>query len=290
VFEKKYEIIKERPLSISWEEYEKHIKEQYNNLLLKKPEDEKAFQHFFETYPCMLPGAFGLLGISGHYPYNATLITQPDLIGLTTKIPDFMWIACDSMTVYPVFVEIETPSKEWFVSSGKPSEKFHQAQNQLTDWDVWFSNPKHRLLFFDFYGVPSSFYERLSVVPLYLLIYGRSNEFQGKHEFNEKRKHLERKNEFYMTFDRLSPSYGARDILCSYVRHRKYYAKSVPATFELGPNLAEYYSSIYDKEKAVLKNDLISEKRKEFLIKRIPYWDDFGRKKDKGIMSTSDFE
>jgi hypothetical protein len=277
-------------MKISWEEYEKHIKKEFNDLLINNPQEEKVFQNFFEKYPCMLPGAFGLLVESGHYPFNATVISQPELVGLSTKIPDFLWISCTSMTVYPVFIEIEAPHKEWFISSGQPSEKFIQAQNQLTEWNVWFSNPNHQMLFFDFYGVPSSFYKQRSIVPLYLLIYGRNSEFKKKPELNQKREHLQRDHEFYMTYDRLSPSYKASDLLCSYVKTAKYYAISVPATFQLGPNLAQYYSYINEKEQAVSNNNLISKERKEFLINRIPYWDLFGKSEQQGIINTGDFE
>ncbi|MBI5099589.1 MAG: DUF4263 domain-containing protein [Nitrospirae bacterium] len=287
MLEKKYKIIKDSPPSISWGQYEKHILGEYKKLLENKAKDEKAFQDFFEKYPCMLPGSFGMLGESGHYPFAASVISQPNLVGLKTKKPDFMWIACDSGTVYPVLIEIEAPSKKWFVSSGKPSEKFNQAQNQLTDWKTWFSNPKHRLLFFDYYAVPSSFYDGKSVILLFVLIIGRRNEFDGKPELSEKRKHLEREHEFYMTYDRVQPSYKASDLLCCKVKDRKYKAMSVPATLRLGPVLSGDYCLIHDKESAVKKNSLISRKRKDFLIRRIPYWDNLGEIRS---FHTRDFE
>lgn len=290
MFKKQYEIIKNSPPGISWEDYESHILKEYKSLLQNCPEDEKVFQTFFEKYPCMVPGTFGMLGESGHWPFAATLISQPEIVGLTTKIPDFIWIASDSMTIYPVLIEIEAPIKKWFTSSGKPSEKFNQALNQLTEWKVWFSRPEHRRLFFDYYAVSSYFYESRNVIPLYVLIYGRRNEFENKPYLNEKRKLLEREHEFIMTYDRLKPNYKSRDLFCCKVKNRQYFAINAPATIQLGPMVAEDYAIINDKENAVSNNELISKERKEFLIKRIPYWDEFGRKEDKGTMSTSDFE
>jgi hypothetical protein len=45
----------------------------------------------------------------------------------------------------------------------------------------------------------------------------------------------------------------------------------------LGDLGADYRFVINDKEDAVKKNILISEGRKEFLIRRMPYWDNLVR-------------
>lgn len=55
---------------------------------------------------------------------------------MTTRIPDFLWIATDSCNIYPIFVEIERPSKNWFTVSGQPTADFTQAQTQLAEWKV----------------------------------------------------------------------------------------------------------------------------------------------------------
>lgn len=111
-FNKSYRIIKNCPKALEWDEYESIIIKEYRELLKTNIDDESAFQSFFEKNPCMLPSAFGFFGESGHVPFNNALITQPILTGLTTKIPDFLWIASDSCTIYPVFIEIEKPSKK----------------------------------------------------------------------------------------------------------------------------------------------------------------------------------
>src|ERR1017187_2614000 len=51
-----------------------------------------------------VPGAFGLL--QGPGPLNYALISQPELKGVGEKRPDFLWIAFDSATIYPVLIEI----------------------------------------------------------------------------------------------------------------------------------------------------------------------------------------
>ena len=174
---KQYEILTDISKAMEWDQYTTIINEEYEELLKNKSNDETVFQEFFEKNPCMLPGAFGFFGESGHAPINNALITQPKLIGANTKIPDFLWIASDSCTVYPIFIEIEKPSKKWFTKKGQPSADFTQAQNQLTDWKVWFSNTTNRNLFFDFYNVDTNYLKDKSIEEYYVLIYGSRDEF-----------------------------------------------------------------------------------------------------------------
>ena len=42
------------------------------------------------------------------------VISKPKLPGLSDREPDFMWVACDSGSVYPILIELETPHKQWF--------------------------------------------------------------------------------------------------------------------------------------------------------------------------------
>ncbi|MCB2300578.1 hypothetical protein [Clostridium tagluense] len=49
-------------------------------------------------------------------------------------------------------------------------------------------------------------------------------------------------------------------------------------------------SKIYSKAEAISNNNLISNNRKRFLLSRLLYWDEFGRSKGRGIISTSDWE
>lgn len=287
---KKYEIISNGPKPIEWEIYQSRIVQEYEALLKTQADTEKTFQDFFERYPCMLPGAFGFFGESGHSPYNNVLITQPHLVGLTSKIPDFLWIACDSCTIYPVFIEIEKPSKKWFVSDGKPSSEFTHAQNQLTDWKVWFANPTHQELFFKFYNVDSEFMQGKAIKPYYALIYGSRDEFVDKPELNIKRSELQRDREIYMTFNRVEPNIKGRNTITCYVKDQKYYTKFVQPVFRLGPVFADELCKVHSIEEAISNNEQISDPRKEFLISRIPYWKEYGSMSRRGLIYTGDWE
>ncbi|RAV08722.1 Shedu anti-phage system protein SduA domain-containing protein [Paenibacillus contaminans] len=289
-FTKKYSLDPHPPLALSWEEYEKRSLLEFNSLLETKGDKEKLFQTFFENNPAYLPGAFGIFGQSGHYPYAATVVTQPELTGLTTKIPDFMWLSCDSCNIYPILIEIEAPNKKWFTSEGRPHHKFVQARDQLTDWRMWFSNPNHRLLFYDYYGIPSSFHKGKAFKPIYVLIYGRRFEFENEPYLNEKRSSLTQNDEVFMTYDRIRPDIKARDMLCSKVKNQKYYAVSIPETIRLGPGVSSYYSLVIDKEGAVSKNKNLTVERSNFLLNRFSYWDAYGKKTDKGLENTGDKE
>ncbi len=92
-----------------------------------------------------------------------------------------------------------------------------------------------------------------------------------------------------MTFDRLSPNPKARNVITCKKSPEGYIAKNIPPTFRLGPVFAKEMSKIRGKEEAI-RNSPIPDERKAFLISRLEYWDDFGRRDPRGIRSTSDWE
>ena len=291
MLEKQYKIVKDTPPMIEWDEYVRIIGTEYQILLDKYPNDERKFQEFFEEYPCMLPGAHGVHMQSGHMPFRCSVISQPKLLGLPTRIPDFLWFAKSSSGLYPIFIEIEAPGKKWFVGNGrKTTEHFNQAQNQLTEWKTWFSEPLNQQLFIKYYRIPQEILDRCSIHPYYVLIYGRRSEFKDKPHLNRRREQLQGIDEVYMTYDRLCPSSEMDWYLCSKVNDKGYYAISVPATFSLGPPVAKDYSIIQKKAEAISRNSHISKDRKKFLISRLDYWDTFGKNGAPGPWNLGDWE
>jgi hypothetical protein len=67
MFKKNYEIIKDAPKEINWEEYERVSLKEYKKILDNNSDDEQIFQKFFEENPAFVPGALELFGQSGHY-------------------------------------------------------------------------------------------------------------------------------------------------------------------------------------------------------------------------------
>ena len=152
MFEKRYEIIKDGPKAISWDKYEQVTREEFERLLLNNGDDEECFQTFLEKNPSMVPGAWGMLGESGHYPYLGTLIAQPEIEGIKERIPDFLWLSTDSGTFAPVFIEIEAPNKRLFTSTGRTSAAFTEALGQLSEWKAIMNKPTNVQMFFEKYS------------------------------------------------------------------------------------------------------------------------------------------
>lgn len=109
---KEYEIIKDAPKEIEWDQYCDNVMKEYQILLQDSPDRESVFQNFFEENPSFLPGGLELFGQSGHYPYMDALISQPEIGSIFRRKPDFVWLANDSLSFVPVFIEIEKPSKK----------------------------------------------------------------------------------------------------------------------------------------------------------------------------------
>lgn len=289
MFEKRYEIIKDGPKAISWDKYEQVTREEFERLLLNNGDDEECFQTFLEKNPSMVPGAWGMLGESGHYPYLGTLIAQPEIEGIKERIPDFLWLSTDSGTFAPVFIEIEAPNKRLFTSTGRTSAAFTEALGQLSEWKAIMNKPTNVQMFFEKYSIPDWLRDR-KFKPHYVLIYGRRSEFENDNWLLSTRSELVRENETLMSYDRLNPDSKSQFIVCSRVTSGEYYVKNIPPTYKLGPNLAEYYSKLKDFKKAVNIMERTSEKRKAFLIERYDYWLKFSNSANQGVIWTGDYE
>lgn len=286
-FEKSYEIVKGPP-PMEWDTYSRRLQGEWTTLLESLP-DEAQVQRFLEQHPCLLPGAFGMMQAWGHYPFPGAVVTQPILNGLGERIPDFMWIATNSGEVYPTLIEIESPTKRAYRNDDVPTAELTQAMNQILEWKMWFGKPENMLVFMRHYGLPE-FLRARKFHPLYILIYGRRKEIAERPQLAELRANAARQDEFIMSFDRLSPSYDARDMMCVSKRGAEYVAVSIPPTIQLGPLLAEAQAPIQEKESAAGRCSWASPERREFLARRFPYWDSWARAGARGVISIGDVE
>jgi len=284
-FEKTYSM-RSGPPSMTWDDYEALILPKWQALLGSKASTEADFQAFFERHPCMIPGPFGLIGQSGHSPHPAAMISQPVLPDFTRRVPDFMWIACDSLSIYPVLIEIETPSKPWFRQDGAQHSSLTQAREQITEWKMWFSEPLNVARLTKYYDIRL---DGRTIRPFYVLIYGRRSEANRTNELATRRANLARDDEILMTFDRLTPQAGADEFFTVKVDRDGYRALFVPPTATFGPMFAHQRARMRDKEEAIRNSPYFSVERRQFVLSRLDYWDDWS-KGPQGIMSTGDYE
>jgi hypothetical protein len=233
-----------------------------------------VIQAFLERNPMFLPGAWTPATKSGYYPLHCAVITQPLLPGLKSKRPDFMWISKHSLNWYPTLIEIETPSKRIFTSKGVPCGEFTQARNQLAEWRTWFSKPENVQQFIVSYGVPDYFTSCQQMQLHMILIYGRLAEYEHSPKLSAQRASLLTGcDEELMSFDRLSPDTELEEsITIRASGDGKYEAVCVPPLFHIRPTLADRLVSIARVDQALLTTPLISKARRDFLISRISYW------------------
>ncbi len=197
-------------------------------------------------------------------PFPAALISQPRLGGFTSRVPDFLWLATDSATVTPLFIEIERPSKAWWTGDGNQTAELAQALNQIAEWKVWFSKPENQQAFVRFYRFPDRLDFR-ALTPSYLLIYGRRADANRTSELNLKRSQIRPENTEIMTFDRLSPMHDQRKYLCVGIDEDGYVARRVPECVEISSLCLEDYGFIRDKGMAVDLNERIPPEQRQFL-------------------------
>jgi hypothetical protein len=258
------------PPPMTWAEYANIINNKWSELLNSESSKEEVFQSFLEQHPCMLPGPFGLIGTSGHSPYPAAAISQPFLPDFTRRVPDFMWIARTSDTIYPILIEIESPAKPWFTKDDVQHSKLTQARDQITEWRSWFQNPLNVARLKDYYEIEV---RGENIQPLFLLIYGRRQEANSSVERQRRRSNMAREDEFIMTYDRLVPQHGASQFYTVKVDRSGYCALYIPPTAELGPMFAGERAKFRDRQIAVTNSPYFTPERREFFIRRLEYWD-----------------
>ena len=131
------------PCHIPDDEYFNNIQRLYGELISQQC-SECTIQRFLEKHPVLVPGHSSIGSSSMLYPLHCALIAQPELPGLSTYRPDFMWISTHSMAWYPTLIEIEAPHKRYFTKKGVPTAAFNQARFQLAQWRTWFKESRKR--------------------------------------------------------------------------------------------------------------------------------------------------
>lgn len=230
--------------------------------------DERVLQDFLERHPSLLPGPFSVDGDSGHGPWPLAVITQPPLPGLSTKYPDFMWIATDSESTYPILIEIETPQKRWWHKVGtEVHSDLSHAQGQLAEWRAWFDDPMNQIAFLDYYDIPPLL-RRRTIEPRYVLIHGRRSETGDDRMRMAKRGQLSRKDERIMTFDRLSVNPKAVELGCVRLTARGYELAQLPPTFTVVDWRDDRYAAISGWDAGIAASQ-IPEARASYLLKEV---------------------
>lgn len=283
--------MKPGPVAPSWDRYAECCRRDWDRVLAKDP-PEREVQEFLERTPSMVPGAWTPHVKSGHYPLHCMLISQPELPGLASHRPDFMWIATHSGAWYPTLVEIERPGKLLYTQSGTPSAGFSQARHQLAEWRTWFNDPANQSVFAEAYGIPDYMRNERQMELHMILVYGRRSELQGTpHLAKQRHSLMSHADEALVSYDRLEPDRELSHAITAHAQgHGRYRVLHVPPVFRLGPNLADRLSVLDGLEDAVRRNASIPGLRRKFIVSRIPYWRDWSQRPDRGTVDTGDCE
>lgn len=291
--ERTYQIERAPEPSMAWDNYERIVLAEWRDILDRHDVSEGVVQTFLEKHPCMVPGALQVSGSqSGHYPWLCSLISQPPLPSYDRRFPDFMWIAVNSDTEAPLLIEIESPTKRWFTSSGTQTSHLTQALDQIVQWKAWFSIPHNVEAFKAFYGLNREAWYRRRFRPAYMLIYGRRKEANASPQSIQKRGFLVGDPDVsIITYDRLRPDRNCDQTVCvKATADQSFVVKSVPPTLEWSPALAKERASLQAFPVAINANKYISPARKAFLIRRCEYWNEWGKREQPGVIHGSDKE
>jgi len=263
---------------MEWKDYIKRANRGWKDILESAPIDEAPIQHFLEENPSLIPGAYGISFSSGHAPIYGAVFSQPELPGFHSKKPDFMWIATSSKGIYPILIEIESLNKKWFRQDGQPTAEFTQAQNQMNQWRIWFSNPVNQLQFREVYLKDFPFRDDI-ITPHYVLICGRRKDLEP---YRNTRSVLMKKDEEHMSYDRLSFSRDQSDYLTVKMKDDGVYAIKIPPISMISPDIMEYWSHIKNLPQFFLEepDSDLSQERKEFLFERFKYGLEWFNSKD----------
>ena len=286
---KKYEIIKDAPKQIAWDDYYNKSLEDYENLLTNFSDDESCLQRFFEKNPAFLPGALELFGHSGHYPYMDALVSQPEIGGVFKRKPDFVWLANDSLTFVPVFIEIESPEKKMFNRDGTTTAKFNQALGQIHEWKFLLNQPLNIQMLYEYFNLPLDLREK-TFTPQYLLIYGRREEYEGNKMLTGIRAAHKTDCIDIMSYDRLKPLIDCQQFVSCKVSGGTYKVLNISPTYRYRADCSEELLKMDGFYSKISQMEYTSEERKQFLMDRYQYWCEFGKLESKGIMVSQEGE
>lgn len=275
--------------ALDWDTYSHAVHEELDRLLISGDCDEKRYQQLLERNPSLLPWAYGTFGGGHHGLIHGTIISQPRLVGLVGRQPDFMYIARDSASVYAVLVEIESPCKRWFTAKGQPDAKLTQAITQLRQWKWWFQQPGNEAKFLHEYQVPINFQEHRRFEQRYILIYGRRAPLEASGYADHRSQH-QMNDERFVSYDHLTPAHELRNALTAKVDARGYRAISVPPTIKPGPFTATDHVVVRGKEAASREHPMMHAQRASFLEGRWSYWDKWAKAPGMKFSSIHDCE
>ncbi len=289
MFEKKYIIEPDPPKAMDINVYIEKRDFEYRALLENDQAGELLFQSFFERNPAYLPGAFEVLGESGHYPFMNCLISQPKISDERIRIPDFMWLANDSLSFCPVFIEIEKPSKKQFRQDEVNRAEFTQAYNQINEWRAILSTPSGQESFYDRFSIDNRTRQKV-FKPQYVLVYGRRSEYENNEWLRKKRALIQQSDCVIMSFDRLQASRDVFDLVTCKVSNGIYNVLHIPPTFVYRPATASVLKDFNGFSSAISRIPDISDERRAFLQARFDYWMEYGKNDNLGILNAGDFE
>ena len=231
----------------------------YNELLMTQwhalldspaSREERLVHTFLEHHPSLLPGSASVDGDSGHAAYPMGVITRPKLPGLSDREPDFIWLATDSESLYPVLIEIETPHKQWFYGNrAEIHSDLTHAQGQLAEWRAWFSRGSNQSAFLDAYEIPPDL-RRRRLSPRFVLVHGRRGDYENSQLRQMKRAELAREDERLMSFDRLNPAKWGVLYSCLRKRQDGYEVVAVPPALTIF-NDGEHYRAAHGWGRAI---------------------------------------
>ena len=286
-----YTLRTDAPPPVAWASYAESASDALGRLLESEP-DERRIQEFLERNPCFVPGAWTPGVKSGHYPLHCALITQPRLVGLDGRQPDFMWLATHSETWYPTLIEIEGPDKALFTKKGSPTAGFTQARHQLAQWASWLNTAANLQKFAVDCGIQDIYTRYKTLQPHFVLTYGRHREVEDRPDLSKELSGLlPGPNEDLVSYDRLSPDADlSQAITVKATAPGQYEALHVLPTLTLGPLLADRLLSVTAMEDAIAGCWQMPPERREFLVSRLEYWREWAQQEGSRKARLNDFE
>lgn len=262
----------------SWERCARLVEATWRSLLEAGTATELELQRFIEVHPCVLPytvayTASGTPDYGHHGTIHSGVFTQPRLPGTKTLRPDFMRITRDSQWTYVTVFELKWPGMDLFRGGARFRDAFDAAREQVNGYAATLEVDGWRE-FRDWYQLPDYVEHRDIQLRLVLLAGRRSEVYQHP----ERRDRRRRESVLIRSLDSLTPAAEARDEMTLALRGRTIAATSVQPTMRFGPGNAVALSIVHGMGGAIARQPAFSERRRQFLLERLPYWQAFERR------------
>jgi len=262
------------------EDYYNKVKEDFKQIIGEEKRaqtyNEKKIHDFIDKNPTCLLSLVMNNQVDGYSIYGSSIFSKISIGSWEKRVPDFIIITYNSVSITFNLIEIEAPNRKIFTEQNDFTADFNHSLTQLEDWKRLFtnnSNGMEKKMVIDCFSDMGIHNGARAINSKYFLVYGSSEEYNN-HETKTKRLNQKFDNAsfYYSSYDRLLRNFvNERGIYTLKYNSESGLFKAIGWTpyLKYSVDRRKYFGKIENKENLVKTSNYHNEEQKEELIASI---------------------